>query len=594
MGLPEQPVKRLRASRAKFLQRQGIPYALIDFLAWHASVILAALLRFEFDVSRSNIGALLILGSVVGVFHLIFGTLTRLYGGRHVAGSFDEAIGLFRVVSLATIPAFLVSLAMATHGGIPRSTIFIAVPIFLVFSFALRGIRRLWGRHAPDPSGQKRAIVYGAGTIAESLIPQLLADSSRAYLPVGLLDDDPDKHSRWISGVKMQGTLADLPRAVNSLQATALIVALPRANHELLQELRAIALPLNLEVVLIPSFSEILAPARDSFPLRELGIEDLVGRKAISVDSEKIASYLNGKTVLVTGAGGSIGVELCRQVSQYSPRRLVFLDRDETGLQLAQITLTSSGLLDGNDFVLADIRERKVIEETFFHVKPDIVFHAAALKHLPALEKFPSEAWKTNVLGTANVLAAAAQAGTSHFVNISTDKAADPSSVLGYSKKISEELTSWYSSRFPGAFHSVRFGNVLGSRGSLVPTVRHAIEKGGPVFITDPGATRYFMTIPEACRLVLQAGLTESKNGILLFNMGKPVRVLEIVEKMIEMSGKPIEIVYTGLRKGEKLHENLYSAGEKLEDSDHPLIWQIAGSEFDPERLFELEKHFMN
>ena len=270
----------------------------------------------------------------------------------------------------------------------------------------------------------------------------------------------------------------------------------------------------------------------------------------------------------------------------------MFLDRDETGLQQAQLAVTKSGLLDSADLFLADIREKSVIDGIFADVSPEVVFHAAALKHLPALERFPHEAWKTNVLGTSNVLAAAARSGVLQFVNISTDKAADSSSVLGHSKKLAEELTSWYSSRSSGFFHSVRFGNVLGSRGSLVPTVKYLIEIGGPVTITDSEATRFFMTIPEACQLVLQAGSETTRNSILILDMGEPVKILDIAHRMIDMSGKNVSIEFAGLRPGEKLHEELISLEEVAESSDHPMIWRVASNELDPKDLEKFEKRF--
>lgn len=350
---------------------------------------------------------------------------------------------------------------------------------------------------------------------------------------------------------------------------------------------------LGKEVLILPSFSEILESKSPALPLRMLGIEDLVGRRAVTINSQAIETYIRDSTVVVTGAGGSIGVELCRQVARHSPKKLVFLDRDETGLQQAQLAVSNSGLLDNSDFILADIREEHTITKVFSNLRPDVVFHAAALKHLPVLERFPHEAWKTNVLGTANVLKAAANSNVSVFVNISTDKAADPVSTLGRSKRIAEELTAWYGSLTGSPYLSVRFGNVLGSRGSLVPTLAHQIESGGPVTITDPQATRYFMTVPEACQLVLQAGSETDDGAILVLDMGEPVRILEIAEKMIEMSRKKIDITFTGLRQGEKLHEQLHSKVEERQPSTHPLIWKVRSPKLSPKKLPTLEKDFL-
>ena len=568
--------------------------ALFDVAAWLSATLLAGFLRYEFDLGTMNVSSFVLLGAFSGLVHLIAGKIVYLYGARYATASLDELLSLGLVTVIAAAPSIAVTLIAGAGWGIPRSTVFIAAPMFLIFSGFARLVRRLRGRFASASSSTKRALVYGAGGMAEVLVPQLLADSSRKYLPVGLLDDDPEKANRWIAGVKMQGTIEDLPRVTSRMEAEVVIVAIPRANFELLQKVRSASQPLGVEVVLLPSFSEILDSRGQALELRELGIEELIGRKAVTIDSATVGDYLKDRTVLVTGAGGSIGVELCRQVAQYSPKRLVFLDRDETGLQQAQLSVAKSGLLDSADLVLADIREKSVIDDIFADVSPEVVFHAAALKHLPALERFPSEAWKTNVLGSANVLSAASQADVLHFVNISTDKAADPSSVLGHSKKLAEELTSWYSSNSKGIFHSVRFGNVLGSRGSLVPTLKFLIDVGGPLTITDPEATRYFMTIPEACQLVLQAGSESGRNSILILDMGQPVKILDIAHRMIEMSGKVVPIEFTGLRPGEKLHEELISLGEVLEDSVHPMIRRVVSHDLDPRDLGKLEERFKN
>ena len=592
VGGDEPRAKGCEAVAGRWLRKHIGGQAVFDFGAWVMATLLAGFLRYEFDFESLDSSRFVVLGTSIGLAHWVVGKLLFLYGARYSTASFYELLSLGLVTTLSSMPAVTLTVIWGASWGIPRSTVLIAAPLFFISSGLVRLVRRLRKRYASTSVSEKRALVYGAGAMAEVLIPQLLADSSRKFWPVGLLDDDPEKANRWISGVKMQGAINDLPRAVRRLGAQVVIVAIPRANHELLQKVRTIAHPLGVDVVLLPSFSEILDSKGGELELRELGIEELVGRRAVSIDSATVGAYLSDRTVLITGAGGSIGVELCRQVAQYSPKRLVFLDRDETGLQHAQLAVTKTGLLDSADLFLADIRERSVIDDIFAEVRPEVVFHAAALKHLPALERFPHEAWKTNVVGTANLLAAAADVGVTNFVNISTDKAADSLSVLGHSKKLGEELTSWYSSKSRGVFHSVRFGNVLGSRGSLIPTLRYLIDIGGPVMITDPEATRFFMTIPEACQLVLQAGSETSRNSILILDMGEPVKIIDIAHRMIEMSGKNISIEFSGLRDGEKLHEDLTSLDEIAEESAHSMIWRVVSNELDPKNLEKLEKNF--
>ena len=261
------------------------------------------------------------------------------------------------------------------------------------------------------------------------------------------------------------------------------------------------------------------------------------------------------------------------------------LDRDESGLQGTQIAIYGNGLLDTKDVVLADIRDRDAILRIFRARKPDVVFHAAALKHLPMLEQYPAEAWKTNVLGTLNVLEAAREVGVQTFINISTDKAANPTSVLGHSKRVAEKLTAWAAEVTGLTYLSVRFGNVIGSRGSMLPTFTSLIEAGGPLTITHPDVTRYFMTIPEACQLVVQAGAIGKPGEVLILDMGEPVRIQSVAERMIAMSGKSIEIVYTGLRPGEKLHEELLGNEETDERPYHPMISHTKVSALDPDDL---------
>jgi dTDP-glucose 4,6-dehydratase len=305
----------------------------------------------------------------------------------------------------------------------------------------------------------------------------------------------------------------------------------------------------------------------------------------VDTQVDSIAGYLRGKKVLVTGAGGSIGSELCRQIAKYGPAELILLDHDETGLQGTQISISGHGLLNTDDVVLASIRDAESLRLIFEERQPEVVFHAAALKHLPMLEQYPDEAWKTNVLGTLNVLQAARAVGVTTFVNISTDKAANPTSILGHSKRVAEKLTAWAAQETGDRYLSVRFGNVIGSRGSMLPTFTALIEAGGPLTITHPDVTRFFMTIPEACQLVVQAGGIGRPAEVLILDMGEPVRILDVAQRMIDKSGKDIAIVYTGLRPGEKLHEELLGDSELDRRPVHPKISHATVNAISPERL---------
>jgi dTDP-glucose 4,6-dehydratase len=372
--------------------------------------------------------------------------------------------------------------------------------------------------------------------------------------------------------VRVLGTGEQLTEIARATGATTLVVAIARADAQMLRRIADLASPSGLKVHVLPHFDEIIAGRSRIHDLRDLSIDDLIGRHPVDMQVETVVGYLAGKRVLVTGAGGSIGSELCRQISRYGPGELIMLDRDETGLQQTQLSIQGNGLLDDDSVVLADIRDAARISALLADRRPDVVFHAAALKHLPMLEMYPDEAWKTNVVGTLNVLDAALAAGVQTFVNISTDKAAFPTSVLGHSKRIAERLTAGVAASTGLRYLSVRFGNVLGSRGSLIPTFTALIEAGGPLTVTHPDATRFFMTIPEACQLVLQAGAIGKGGEALILDMGEPVRILDIANRMIEMSQKDVTIVFTGLRRGEKLHEDLVGEGEQARPTSHPQI----------------------
>jgi FlaA1/EpsC-like NDP-sugar epimerase len=316
--------------------------------------------------------------------------------------------------------------------------------------------------------------------------------------------------------------------------------------------------------------------------VRDPRISELLGRRPVSTGVEAVAGRFAGRRILVTGAGGSIGAELCRQLHQFAPAELIMLDRDESALHEVQLTLHGRALLDSDETVLADIRDARRVREVFERFRPQIVFHAAALKHLPLLERYPAEAVQSNVLGTQTVLEAAAACGAESFVNISTDKAADPVSVLGYTKKIAERLTAYMAGQADGTYLSVRFGNVLGSRGSVLGALSAQVKVGGPLTVTDPEVSRYFMTADEAVQLVLQAVVVGGSGEVLILDMGEPVRIADIARRLAARASRPVDIVYTGLRPGEKLFEQLLGRDEVDHRPRHPLVRHVLAKPLDP------------
>lgn len=563
---------------------------LFDSFAWALALGFAAVFRYEFALENVDWGSLALLSGAAAVLQFGAGRVFYLYLARYRTGSFYEARALALTVGSVTALLAVPTVFFGTWLQIPRSTALVALPIAFTLMGAARYTRRLFAEDRARPGDEaQRTLLYGAGHLAGFLVPQMLTDPTSKYLPVGLIDDSEAKRNLRVHGVPVMGGREDIVKIAGATKATTIIICIARADARLVQQTKAKADAAGLRMLLLPLLGDILEGRSAMVDLRDVSIEDLIGRHPVDTDIESIAHYLTGKKVLVTGAGGSIGSALCREIAKFHPSELFLLDRDESGLQEAQLVVEGHGLLDTRNIVLADIRDTDAVNTLFEQCKPDVVFHAAALKHLPMLERFPEEAWKTNVIGTLNVLNAALKVKVSTFVNISTDKAANPTSVLGHSKRVAEKLTSWAATQSSAKYLSVRFGNVIGSRGSMLPTFTTLIEAGGPLTITHPDVTRYFMTIPEACQLVVQAGGVGRPGEVLILDMGEPVRILDVANQMIAMSGRDIEIVYTGLRAGEKLHEELLGDHEQDSRPLHPKISHATVAPLDPAMLNKAE-----
>ncbi|WP_237565950.1 polysaccharide biosynthesis protein [Ornithinimicrobium cerasi] len=557
-----------------------------DGLCWAVALLLALWTRLSFDPHLLTQASPWAVAVMAAVLHAAIGLASGPYMVRHMRGSFDEVAS---VVQTAIITAFaVIAISWVTPDVfLPRSVGLLAPALAIVLMLAVRFTVRTYRSHrvASNPDGE-RVIILGAGLAGRRLVSNMLHDDRSEFTPVALLDDDRSKRRLRIEGIPVLGARRDLAAVAERTNAKYLAVAIPRAESDLLREVQAQAREAGLQVKTLPPIEQWL---RTSDPqvtdLRDLNLEDLLGRRAVELDQDAIAEHITGKVVLVTGAGGSIGSELCRQIARFNPGRLVMLDRDESALHAVQLSMTGRGLLEGEDLLLADIRDAERLNQAFAEIRPDVLFHAAALKHLSLLERFPQEAWQTNVLGTLNVLEAASAAGVGTFVNISTDKAASPTSVLGHSKRAAERLTAHYAQTQPGRYVSVRFGNVLGSRGSVIPAFAEQIRRGGPVTVTHPDVERYFMLIPEACQLVLQAGAIGRDGQVMVLDMGSPVRIVDVARELISLSGRNLDIQFTGLRPGEKLTEVLFTAGEDHRPTGHPLMTAVDVPPLPPCRL---------
>lgn len=580
-----------RVGRAKREKRPETQFVL-DGIAWLVTIPFAAILRYDFDVSKMEWLPLLLLAVALVGAQWAAGGVFALYRGRFTYGSFEEVRGVSLSATVVAAVTTAITLAVGPFLSIPRSVVIIAFPLAVIFMLGTRYLKRLLIDRSNRPKRAAPTLIYGAGYLGDSLVRRMVTDPYSPYFPVGFLDDDPARARLQIRDIPVLGRFSDIGAIVERTGAEVLVVAIGGADMQIIRRVDVEARALGLTVKVMPLLGEMLqGHGAQLTALRNIEIQDLIARTPIDTNVEEIAGYLTGKRVLVTGAGGSIGSELARQIMKFGPRELILLDRDETGLQETQISIEGNGLLNTDNVLLADIRDPDLLNKAFLDRKPQVVFHAAALKHLPLLEQYPDEAWKTNVIGTLNVLHAAQAARVETFVNVSTDKAANPTSVLGHSKRVAEKLTAWMAiqEKERARYVSVRFGNVIGSRGSMLPVFTRLIEQGGPLTVTHPEVTRYFMTIPEACQLVMQAGGIGSGGEVLILDMGEPVKILDVAKKMIQLSGKNIEIVFTGLRNGEKLHEVLIGESERDKRPFHKLITHANVGVLSPTKLDQSE-----
>jgi len=558
-------------------KRRRIPGAAllaVDTSAWCAGVVIAMAIRFDFDRSLWTPWTpevIVIIGMVVMA---ATGGLFGLYDGRWSRGSLDEGLALSQAIGVTCLVALLANEFAPGPRIVPVSVVLAAGPVAFCTAGCARFLERLTMLRAArrHRDGAIPVLVFGAGDGGMQVVTSMQNDDQGRFAPLGFIDDDPRKRNLRLRGVPVLGDRDRLADMIVATRAEMLIVAAPSITSESLRDLSDRVLDLGTAVRIVPPVTELIDGKVGADDVRPLTEADLLGRHQIDTDIDAIAGYVTGKRVLVTGAGGSIGSELCRQLHRFGPESLVMVDRDESALHSVQMAIEGRALLDSELLVVADIRDRNRMREVFEKHQPHVVFHTAALKHLPLLEMHPAEAVKTNVQGTLNVLEAAAHVDVDRFVNISTDKAADPTSVLGYTKRIAEQLTAWFAGRESGSYLSVRFGNVLGSRGSVLGAFERQIAEGGPITVTHPEVTRYFMTVQEAVQLVIQAGAVGRDGEALVLDMGEPVRIVDVARRLVAQADRPIDIVFTGLRPGEKMHEVLLGQAELDDRHAHPLI----------------------
>jgi FlaA1/EpsC-like NDP-sugar epimerase len=554
--------------------RRDVPLAVLDLVVAVSAYLIALVLRFEGAVPGDYWMSFWTFAPVVALIHVLANYLFGLYGQMWRYASVREAR---QIVVAGATAATVVLAASEVLGGrerlFPLSVVILGVVLSLLGFGAIRFQSRLFAfrrRHVVDEP--TRVLVMGAGDAGAMVLRDILLHPDVGLRPVGVIDDDPRKVGRTIQGIPVLGTRERIPELARGLQAEQLLVAIPSATSEVMREVVAVCEAADLSVRVLPSVREVVDGRVSVRDIRDLRIEDILGRQLVSTDLEAVRSILQGRRILITGAGGSIGAEISRQIAQFEPERLIVLDRDEIHLHDLLTVLEPSAALET---ALADIRDRAHLFDLFRRHRPHVVFHAAAHKHLPMLERHPREAVLTNVVGTKNVAEASVAVGVERFVLISTDKAVRPSSVLGTSKRMAEQVV-WTLQGNATAFSAVRFGNVLGSRGGVVQTFLRQIALGGPVTVTDPEMARYFMSIEEAVQLVLQAAAMSRGGEVFTLEMGEPVRIIELAREIIRLSGrvpgKDVDVSVIGPRPGEKLVEDLLDPAERPGPSDHPSI----------------------
>jgi FlaA1/EpsC-like NDP-sugar epimerase len=542
-----------------------------DLVAWMAAIVIGVEIQ-SVELLTPTLAWLTLLAMVM---QIAVGVIVGVYRNRYRPGTFDEfgaMVGVVGAVGMVLVVAEQLAGDAATYGRVVIMATAIVVSLMLGHRFLRRARAQAVARAASV--GRTPVLVLGAGEGGYRAIKSMESVSASPYRPVALVDDDRRKRHLRISGVKVEGTTDDLRKLAQRFKATSVLIAIPSASGELMRSLHEKVQAAGLETLVMPPPQKLLGHGspREITRYRD---EDVLNRQIVDIDRDAVREIIAGYRVMVTGAGGSIGSELVRQLVHLDPASLLLVDRDDSLLHAAMASMPRD-LYDRCRSLLVDIRDTDRLREVIAQHRPQVVFHAAALKHVPALEDAPGEGWKTNVVGSANVIEACEQHGVVRLVNISTDKAANPANVLGYTKRVAERLTAAAALRTGYPYVSVRFGNVIGSRGSVIETFDAQIARGGPVTVTHPEVTRYFMAVREAVLLTMQAAAIGRGGEVLVLDMGEPVAVLDVARQLIDRAPNQVEIEFIGLRPGEKLHEVLLGDGEAASRPFHPMIDHVA------------------
>lgn len=575
---------------------------LVDILIIQSASFLSLYIRYDFkfdDIDKRFLASIVGYAPVNTIMVLIVFFLFQLYSSLWEYASVNE----FIKVILASLTCFVLEVLemIFLKYDVPRSHPFMFAGLLMLGTvcvrFAYRFLRIL-RYNTLNTKGSSRTMIIGGGAAAAMLIKEIKSSVYANYNVVCIIDDDRKKRGKYISGIKVVGNRNDIISAVEKYQIEQIIIAMPSVDRKVIRDILDICKETDCRLKKIPGIYQLVNETVSINDIKNVEIEDLLGREQIKIDLDIVMKYVSGKVVLVTGGGGSIGSELCRQIASHRPKQLIIIDIYENNAYDIQQELKEKYKELDLQVLIASVRNTHRINTIFEKYKPDIVYHAAAHKHVPLMEDSPNESVKNNVFGTYKTAVAAGECGAERFVLISTDKAVNPTNIMGASKRICEMIIQTMNLKYEYTnFVAVRFGNVLGSNGSVIPLFKKQIKAGGPVTVTDPEIIRYFMTIPEAVSLVLQAGAYAKGGEIFVLDMGAPVKIYDLAKNLIRLSGyseDDIEIKFTGLRPGEKMYEELLMNDMELQDTDNKLIHIEKASEFDTDRfmrqLQELKK----
>lgn len=549
----------------------------IDIIIIWFSIYSAYIFRFSMSIPNMYVIQMIKYGIISMSLNVVVMGYFGMYKKMWQYASVGELVAICKAIFFSWVVSYAATYIVLDR-QVPLSVVVRTLETNILL---MGGVRILWRvlkmQHNRNSDKRINTLIYGAGDCGALIARELMSPTMAGHQLIGFLDDEPQKINLTVLGMPVLGGRQSLPRVVEEKDIKEIIIAMPSVPKSAITEVANICVATGAKVKLIPAINDLIKGKISFSNVRDVDVEDLLGRDPVKTDLEGIASYVKNKVVLVTGAGGSIGSELCRQIAAFSPSKLLLLGHGENSIYNIQMELVRKFSSLSIEPIIADVQDNFRIDEVFQIYRPHVVFHAAAHKHVPLMEKNPAEAVKNNVFGTQNVADCADKYGTERFVLISSDKAVNPTSVMGATKRIAEMYVQSLNTQSRTKFASVRFGNVLGSRGSVIPLFKQQIAYGGPVTVTHKDMVRYFMTIPEAVQLVIQAGSMSNGGEIFILDMGEPVSILKLAEDLIRLSGyepyEDIPITFSGIREGEKLFEELLTEEEGATKTQHQRIY---------------------